>query len=39
MGGLALNLSLAIIGVIITLVSAIGWVIEPGFESEDHEIH
>lgn len=28
-GGLALSIALTIVGVVITLVSAIGWVIEP----------
>jgi hypothetical protein len=35
LGGLALNVALTIVGVIITLVSAIGWVIEPVTE-ESH---
>lgn len=29
LGGLALNIALTIIGVVVTLVAAIGWVIEP----------
>jgi hypothetical protein len=36
LAGLALNLALAVIGVIITLVSVIGWVIEPIHEEEHH---
>ena len=34
MGGLAISVSLSIIGVIISLVGAIGWVIEPPFGDE-----
>ncbi len=29
LGGLALNIALTIMGVVVTLVAAIGWVIEP----------
>ncbi len=35
LGGLALNIALTIIGVIVTLVATIGWVIEPVTE-ESH---
>jgi cytochrome c oxidase subunit 1 len=35
-GGLALNLSVTLIGVIITLVATIGWVIEPVHTGEGH---
>ncbi len=35
-GGAALSLALMIVGVIITLVSAIGWVIEPVHAPENH---
>ncbi|NJN95997.1 MAG: cytochrome c oxidase subunit 4 [Anaerolineales bacterium] len=36
MGGLALNIALTIIGVAVTLVAAIGWVIEPVHAEEGH---
>lgn len=35
-GGAALSIAVTIVGVIITLVSAIGWVIEPVHEEEEH---
>ncbi|MBE7553272.1 MAG: cytochrome c oxidase subunit 4 [Anaerolineales bacterium] len=35
-GGAALSIALTIIGVVITLVSAIGWVIEPVTVEEGH---
>jgi hypothetical protein len=35
-GGLALSIAVTIIGVVVTLVSAIGWVIEPVHAEEDH---
>jgi hypothetical protein len=35
-GGLALSIALTIIGVVVTLVSAIGWVIEPVTGEEGH---
>jgi hypothetical protein len=35
-GGLALNLALTMVGVIITLVAIIGWVIEPVHTGESH---
>jgi len=34
--GLALNIAISIIGVVIILVAAIGWVIEPVHVAEDH---
>ena len=34
MAGLAINISITIIGLIIALVATIGWVIEPPFEEE-----
>ncbi|MCK6626710.1 MAG: cytochrome c oxidase subunit 4 [Anaerolineae bacterium] len=36
LGGLALNIALTIVGVVVTLVSAIGWVIEPVHAEADH---
>ena len=33
-GGLAINLAITLVGVIVTLVSAIGWVIEPVHDEE-----
>lgn len=35
-GGAALSIAVTIVGAIITLVSAIGWVIEPVHEAEGH---
>ena len=35
-GGAALSIALTIMGVIITLVATIGWVIEPVHEAESH---
>jgi len=35
-GGAALSIAVTIVGVIITLVAAIGWVIEPVHEEEGH---
>jgi cytochrome c oxidase subunit 1 len=35
LGGLALNIAMTISGVIITLVAAIGWVIEPIHPAEE----
>ncbi len=35
-GGLAISVSFSIVGIIITLVSAIGWVIEPVDTEENH---
>ncbi len=37
MGGLAINISFTIIGIIITLVAAVGWSTEPGYEVPDDE--
>ncbi len=34
--GLAVNLVLVIIGAVVTLVAAIGWVIEPVYLEEEH---
>jgi hypothetical protein len=35
-GGLALNVAVAIVGIVITLVATIGWVIEPVHAPENH---
>jgi hypothetical protein len=35
-GGLALNIALTILGVFITLIATIGWVIEPVTEEKGH---
>jgi len=35
-GGLAISFSMSIVGVFIALVSAIGWVIEPVHDDEEH---
>jgi cytochrome c oxidase subunit 1 len=35
-GGLTLNIAMTIVGVVITLVAAIGWVIEPVHTAEEH---
>lgn len=35
-GGAALSIALSIIGIVITLVATIGWVIEPVHEEEGH---
>jgi hypothetical protein len=34
--GLALNIAISIMGIVITLVAAIGWVIEPVHVEEEH---
>lgn len=35
-GGAALSIAVTIIGVVVTLVATIGWVIEPVHEAEGH---